>query len=149
MKCPQLSKPEATTARNQNSIGDRKEKKKLINQKPGSARGPVPLLPDWTSSLFQLQQSQIVRAPLVPVVFSRWLSRWRGPHWRSVSGAHLGALVSSDVQSCRGRLKEVLHHIDLDMDWICWLQWSSGLDKDPIGWLPWPRNKKEKRPILA
>ncbi len=27
-----------------------------------------------TSSLFQLQQSQSVRAPLVPVVFSRWLS---------------------------------------------------------------------------
>ncbi len=29
MKCPQLSKPEATTARNQNSIGDRMEKKTL------------------------------------------------------------------------------------------------------------------------
>ncbi len=26
MKCPQLSKPEATAARNQNSIGDRTEK---------------------------------------------------------------------------------------------------------------------------
>ncbi len=40
-----------------------------------------------TSSLFQLQQSQSVKAPLVPVVFSWWLSRWRGPHWGSVSGA--------------------------------------------------------------
>ncbi len=29
MKCPQLSKPEATAARNQNSIGDRMEKKTL------------------------------------------------------------------------------------------------------------------------
>ncbi len=29
MKCPQLSKPEATAARNQNSIGDRTEKKTL------------------------------------------------------------------------------------------------------------------------
>ncbi len=29
MECPQLSKPEATTARNQNSIGDRKENKTL------------------------------------------------------------------------------------------------------------------------
>ncbi len=29
MKCPQLSKPEATAARNQNSIGDRTEKKPL------------------------------------------------------------------------------------------------------------------------
>ncbi len=28
-----------------------------------------------TSSLFQLQQSQIVSGPLVPGVFSRWLSR--------------------------------------------------------------------------
>ncbi len=27
MKCPQLSKPETTAARNQNSIGDRMEKK--------------------------------------------------------------------------------------------------------------------------
>ncbi len=27
MKCPQLSKPEATAARNENSIGDRMEKK--------------------------------------------------------------------------------------------------------------------------
>ncbi len=29
MKCPQLSKPEVTAARNQNSIGDRTEKKNL------------------------------------------------------------------------------------------------------------------------
>ncbi len=29
MKCPQLSKPEATAARNQNSIGDRTEEKTL------------------------------------------------------------------------------------------------------------------------
>ncbi len=37
MKCPQLSKPEATTARNQNSIGDRTEKKPW--EKPGSVGG--------------------------------------------------------------------------------------------------------------
>ncbi len=72
------------------------------------------------------------------MVFSRWLSRWRGPHWRSVSGAHLGALVSADIQSCRADPPS-----DLDTDSICWLQWSSGLDKDRIGWLQWPRNKKE------
>ncbi len=41
MKCPQLSKPEATAARNQNSIGDRMEKKPW--EKPGSVGGPVPL----------------------------------------------------------------------------------------------------------
>ncbi len=32
MKCPQLSKPEATAARNENSIGDRMEKKLGRNQ---------------------------------------------------------------------------------------------------------------------
>ncbi len=44
MKCPQLSKPEATAARNQKSIGDRMEKKPW--EKPGSVGGPVPLRPD-------------------------------------------------------------------------------------------------------
>ncbi len=44
MKCPQLSKPAATAARNQNSIGDRMEKKPW--EKPGSVGGPVPLRPD-------------------------------------------------------------------------------------------------------
>ncbi len=33
IKCPQLSKPEATAARNENSIGDRMEKKPW--EKPG------------------------------------------------------------------------------------------------------------------
>ncbi len=28
----------------------------------------------------------------------------RGPHWRSVSGTHLGVLVSADVQGCRSHL---------------------------------------------
>ncbi len=41
MKIPQLSMPEATAARNQNSIGDRMEKK--LWEKPGSVGGPVPL----------------------------------------------------------------------------------------------------------
>ncbi len=45
MKCPQLSKPEATAARNQNSIGDRMEKKPW--EKPGLVGwGAVPLWPD-------------------------------------------------------------------------------------------------------
>ncbi len=44
MKCPQLSKPEATVARNENSIGDRMEKKPW--EKPGLVGGPVPLRPD-------------------------------------------------------------------------------------------------------
>ncbi len=43
MKCPQLSKPEAIAARNQNSIGDRMEKKPWA--KPGSVFS-VPLWPD-------------------------------------------------------------------------------------------------------
>ncbi len=41
MKCPQLIKPEATAAKNQNSIGDRMEKKHW--EKPGSVGEPVPL----------------------------------------------------------------------------------------------------------
>ncbi len=89
-------------ARNQNAIGDRTEKKTLGEIR--LSRGASSPLARRTSSLFQLQQSQIVRVPLVPVVFSQWLSRCRGPHWGSVSGAHLGVPVSADVQSCRGHL---------------------------------------------
>ncbi len=44
IKIPQLSKPETTAARNQNSIGDRMEKKPW--EKPGSVGGPVPLQSD-------------------------------------------------------------------------------------------------------
>ncbi len=36
MKCPQLSKPEMTAARNKNSIGDRMEKKNLGRNKAQS-----------------------------------------------------------------------------------------------------------------
>ncbi len=126
MKCPQLSKPEVTTARNQNSIGDRMEKKTLGETR--LSRGASSPLARQTSCLFQLQQSQIVRAPLVPVVFSRWLSRWRGPHWGSVSGAHLGVLVSADVQSCRGCLQVLIHH-------LIWIRTGSGDCSDHLGWI--------------
>ncbi len=44
MKFPQLSKPEATVARNQNAIGDRMEKKTLGESR--LSRGPVPPRPD-------------------------------------------------------------------------------------------------------
>ncbi len=55
-------------ARNQNSIGDRTEEKPW--EKPGSVGGGASSpLARRTSSLLQLQQSQIVRAPLVPVIF--------------------------------------------------------------------------------
>ncbi len=63
------------------------------------------------SSLFQLQQSQSVSGPLLPGVFPRWLSRWRGPHWRSVSGAHLCVLDSADGQGCRGCLQVLILHL--------------------------------------
>ncbi len=56
MKCPQLSKPAATAARNENSIGDRMEKKPW--EKPGSVGGPVPLRPD--ESVVQNQKHSIV-----------------------------------------------------------------------------------------
>ncbi len=57
IKCPQLSKPEATAARNQNSIGDRTDKKPW--EKPGSVGGPFLLWPDDTAVQFQLLQGQI------------------------------------------------------------------------------------------
>ncbi len=75
MKCPQLSKPEATAARNENSIGDRMEKNLGRNQaqsSPGQASSPPARR---ISSLLQLQQSQSVSGPLVPGVFPRWMSR--------------------------------------------------------------------------
>ncbi len=56
MKCPQLSMPEATAARNENSIGDRMEKKPW--EKQGSVRGASSPPARRTSSLFQLSQSQ-------------------------------------------------------------------------------------------
>ncbi len=73
IKCPQLSKPEATAARNENSIGDRMEKKPW--EKPGSVGGASSPPARRISSLFQLQQSQSVSGPLVPGVFPRWMSR--------------------------------------------------------------------------
>ncbi len=58
MKCPQLNKLEATAARNQNSIGDRTEKKPW--EKPGAVGGAVLLWPDEPAVQFQLLQNQIV-----------------------------------------------------------------------------------------
>ncbi len=47
MKCPQLSKPEVTAARNQNSIGDRMEKKTLGETR--LSRGAIsPLAREYT-----------------------------------------------------------------------------------------------------
>ncbi len=40
MKCPQLSKPEATAARNENSIGDRMEKNLGRNQAQSGGQFP-------------------------------------------------------------------------------------------------------------
>ncbi len=51
VKCPQLSKPEATAARNENSIGDRMEKKPW--EKPGLVGGPVPLQPDESGRMYE------------------------------------------------------------------------------------------------
>ncbi len=54
MKCPQLSKPEAT--KTQNSIGDRTEKKTLGETRLSRGASSPPAR--RTSSLFQLQKSQ-------------------------------------------------------------------------------------------
>ncbi len=43
MKCPQLSKPEATAARNQKSLGDRMEKKKSLGETRLSRGASSPL----------------------------------------------------------------------------------------------------------
>ncbi len=74
MKCPQLSKPEATTARNQNSIGDRTEKKTLGETR--LSRGASSPLARRTSSCSNCSKVS-VWAPLVLVVLSWCLSRWR------------------------------------------------------------------------
>ncbi len=57
IKCPQLSKPVPNAARNQNSIGDRMEKKTLGETR---LRGAVLLWPDEPAVQFQLLQCQIV-----------------------------------------------------------------------------------------
>ncbi len=103
IKCPQLSKPEADSGKEQNSIGDRTEKKKPWEETRLSRGAISPLARRHSSSIPAAAKSDW-RAHLVPEVLSWWLSRWRGPHWGSVSGAHLGVLVSTDVQGCRGRL---------------------------------------------
>ncbi len=59
MKCPQLSKPEATAARNENSIGDRMEKKPW--EKPGSVGGPVPLRPCRSVSRENLMSTYVTQ----------------------------------------------------------------------------------------
>ncbi len=103
MKCPQLSKPEATAARNQNSIGDRTEKKTL-----GETR-----LSRWghfsSGQTTQQFNCNCCKVRLEGSTGSRGLFLMAclgdgGPHWGSVSGAHLGVLVSADIQGCRGRL---------------------------------------------
>ncbi len=101
MKCPQLSKPEATAARNQNSIGDRMEKKPW--EKPGSVGGGSSPPARRTSSLFQLQQSQIVRLHWFQGSFPD------GCLGDGVLTGHLSlglicVLDSADVQGCRGCL---------------------------------------------
>ncbi len=103
MKCPQLSKPEATAARNQNSIGDRTRREKNLGRNQAQSGGHFSS--GQTTQQFNSNCCKVrLEAQLVPEVLSWWLSRWRGPHWGSVSGAHLGVLVSADVQGCRGRL---------------------------------------------
>ncbi len=58
---------------------------------------PVLLWPDEPAVCSNCSKVKIVRSKLVPEVFSRWLSRWRGSHWGSVSGAHLGVHWSSGL----------------------------------------------------
>ncbi len=68
MKCPQLSKPEATAARNQNSIGDRTEKKTLGETR--LSRGAISPLARQHSSSIPTAAKSDWRAQLVAEVFS-------------------------------------------------------------------------------
>ena len=72
MKCPQLSKPEATAARNQNSISDRMEKKPW--EKPGSVGGQFssgqtkPAVQFQAAAKSDCAEESSVSRGLVPVV---------------------------------------------------------------------------------
>ncbi len=68
IKCPQLSKPEATAARNQNSIGDRTEKKTLGETR--LSRGTISPLARRHSSSIPAAAKSDWRAHLVPEVLS-------------------------------------------------------------------------------
>ncbi len=72
------------------------------------------------------------------------------PHWRSVSGAHLGVPGLHWCFRDVGAWEVVLGAdppSDLDMDWICWLQWSSGLDRTGSGGYGDLRIRKKKTNI--
>ncbi len=66
-----------------------------------------------TSSLFQLQQSQIVRALLVPVVFSRWLSRRRVQSAMSSAGVGVGPFCFLKTNVTAPVYRGILEHFML------------------------------------
>ena len=72
MKCPQLSKPEATMARNQNSIGDRMEKKPWEKQAQSggqfSSGQTKPAVQFQAAAKSDCAEESSVSCGLVPVV---------------------------------------------------------------------------------
>ncbi len=101
---------------NQNSIGDRMEKKNNLGETRLS-RGTSSPLARQTSSLFQLQQSQDCKGStgssgLFPM--AAWVTG--SSLGMSLSGAHLGVWISAGVQGCRGLDADL--QSDLDTDWI-------------------------------
>ncbi len=122
MKCPQLSKPEATAARNENSICDRMEKKPW--EKPGSVGGPVPLRPDESVvcskcskvrvSLCQSDtktQSQSVRVTKVHWFQGSFPDGCLGDEVLTGDLSHLCVLDSADGQGCIGFLQVLILHL--------------------------------------
>ncbi len=73
MKCPQLSMPEATAARNENSIGDRMERKSKRKMK---------ILKRWKSFFFSMKSSSVERDEFLVVAWqgSSVLDRGGGDH---------------------------------------------------------------------
>ncbi len=77
-------------------------RKNLGRKNQAQSGGQFPLRPDESVVCSNCSKVQNFKWSTGSRVFSWWLSRWRVPHWASVSGAHLCVLDSADGQGCRG-----------------------------------------------
>ncbi len=104
VKRPQISKPNATAASTQNSIGDRNWVENLGRNQAQSGEA-VPLWPDETSMVWFNSRLQHRSDWAEDSSGSCGLVPMANDHRRgSVSGAHLADMVSAYIHGCRGRL---------------------------------------------